>query len=117
MPVRPRRQRRHRTALTAPRMLALTLGPLPWWDEPDDVLAGVYAEHRERLSPSPRWWGWWRFEAHVPTELRGARPPLYRPEDAERVRSERADLEDRRAAWLAGASSTENGASGATKQT
>ena len=111
MPVRPRRQRRHRTALTAPRMLALTIGPLPWFDEPDDVLAGVYAEHREQREANPSWWGWWAFEAHVPEALRGGRPELYPPEEAERVRRTRADLELRRAAWLA----TNNGAGGAPK--
>ena len=113
MPVRPRRQRRHRLALSPQRIIDLVIGPRPFVGEPDDVLRALYREHAQREGADHSWWAWWRFEPHVPEALRGERPKLYPVEDGERVRRERADLEARRAAWLA----EKNGASGATKQT
>jgi|SRR5829696_844100 len=111
MPVRPRRQRRHRLTLSPQRIFDLVIGPRPFGGEPDYVLAALYREHAQREGADPSWWAFWRFDPGVPAELRGERPPLYPPEDGERVRRERADLELRRAKWLG----EKNGASGATK--
>ena len=111
MPVRPRRQRRHRVALTARRMLALTIGPSPLGDEPDAVLRPVYVEHRERLlsdqRPGSRPWGWWCFEPGVPEALRGDRPGLHPVGGAVDRSREREGLKARRTAWLAGQRSEE----------
>jgi hypothetical protein len=47
VPVRRRRQRRHRTALTLDRFVALTIGPRD--GEPLDELRAVFVEHRRRF--------------------------------------------------------------------
>jgi hypothetical protein len=104
MPRRKRSSKRAGLALTLSRYLALTLGPNPTRGEPDRVLALVYAHHRERLlEDQPRPWGFWRFEAEVPEELREQRPvlrPVDDDQDHEAIRAEREHLEARRAAWL-----------------
>lgn len=107
MPVRPRRARRHRRALTLRLELALTLGPSPGQadDLSDDLLREVYLEHRDRLlahvALGARPWGWWRFEADVPEALREVRPVLVPVEAADAHHTARRELEQRRAAWLA----------------
>ncbi len=106
MPVRPRRSRQPRNALTPSRVMALSIGPSPLEAEDDDVLCEVWTEHRVRLlddhPPSPRGpWGHWRFDVGIPDDLRGERARLYPPEEAEEVRREQAALEARRVAWLA----------------
>jgi hypothetical protein len=47
MPVRPRRQRRSRHALTLGRYMALSIGPRD--DESLDDLRAVFSEHRRRF--------------------------------------------------------------------
>lgn len=47
MPVRPRRQRRSRHALTLDRYMALTIGPRD--DDELDELRAVFEEHRRRF--------------------------------------------------------------------
>lgn len=105
MPPRARRDKRRRIGLTISRALALSIGPDPLGDEPDDVLLEVYREHGERLladhPDGARPWGWWAFEPEVPETLRATRPTLYPVRDAKRVRAKQEDLEVRRAAWLA----------------
>lgn len=86
--------------------LALTIGPRPGVvDVEDHVLATAWAAYGALLmdgyGPSSRPWGWWAFEPGVPDELRGERPQLVPVEDGEQDRAKRADLEVRRAAWLA----------------
>lgn len=62
MPVRPRRQRRSRHALTLDRWIALTVGPRP--GEPLDELRAVFAEHRRRLDDTD--WAVIVFEKGLP---------------------------------------------------
>ena len=110
MPVRPRRQRRHKLALDLERMLALTIGPTPTLPGArpmldDDVLRALWAEHGQRIlagqRPGARPYGYWMFEPGVAEDLRRERPRLTPVEDAERDRTAEKDLEVRRAAWLA----------------
>lgn len=102
-----------RTALTVGRHLALTIGPSPRGDEPDDVLADVYFEHRDRLlatqrEPFTRPWGWWAFEPDVPDDLQEPRAVLEAVggdhdavEYRERHDRARRELDRRRRGWLA----------------
>lgn len=110
MPPRARRDKRSiALALTAPRMLALTVGPDPGpraRTESDEVLARLWSEHRERIladySPGTRPWAYWYFEPDVPEELREERPVL-RPVDEgdpSAIRAEREHLEAARREWL-----------------
>jgi hypothetical protein len=118
VPVRPRRVRQPKLALTLRAALALELGPLsPRDDHLDDAyLEAVYAEHRARLlahsRPGHRPWGCWRFEPGVPKPLRAQRLRLVPIEDDEPATGDRDDrLDQRRAAWI---EEHEHGASGAT---
>jgi hypothetical protein len=65
MPVRPRRSRRARHALTMERDIALRIGPSPFGgsESDDDVLYPVWLEHRHRFGPDD--WGTRRFEHGV----------------------------------------------------
>jgi hypothetical protein len=54
MPVRPRRSRRARNALTIQRFMALTVGP-SGGSEPLNVLEAVFREHRRRFASGD--WG------------------------------------------------------------
>lgn len=129
MPIRPRRVRRSRWALTPRLDLALSLGPAPGGDADldDDLLRATYVEHRDRLldreRPGARPWAFWRFEESVPDALRATRPALR--EVHEDVRRERAecdaeaadeiDLDLRRSAWLRVHGSASPSANGAGK--
>jgi hypothetical protein len=62
MPVRPRRQRRSRHALTLDRYMALSIGPRT--DEPLDELRAVFAEHRRRFDDGD--WAVQVFEKGLP---------------------------------------------------
>lgn len=106
MPVRPRRERRHRIEWSPRVALALTIGPNPGDDSLDDaVLREAWSLYGPALMftsrPGTRPWGWWAFDAAVPAPLRATRPGLYPVEAAARVKREREDLDNRRAAWLA----------------
>ncbi len=46
-------------------------------------------------------WAFWQFTAGIPGDLREEPPAIYPVADAETHRAARADLEARRAAWLA----------------
>ncbi len=107
MPVRPRRVRRARFALSPRLDLAVTIGPTPGRDDDllDDLLREVWREHRAwflaRCEPRSRPWAWWRFEPAVPDVLRATRPMLYAPGEAESRRRDEADVTASRRAWLA----------------
>lgn len=108
MPVRPRRARR-RTVEWSPRVaLALTIGPPPFGAPRMSVFKAAWDAYGAALLLLPssydrRPWGFWAFAPEVPPALRAdAEPPgLYLPEDAERVRLERTELDQARTAWLA----------------
>jgi len=107
----PRRRRtsKRRDELTLGRMLALTAGPDLRGGESDNVLAGVYELHRDRLladcPPGTRPWAFWAFEPGVPADLRAERPVLRRDEgdgdgDHGHHRRVEADLDRRRGDFL-----------------
>jgi hypothetical protein len=92
--------------LNPARMLLLTIGAQPTAQrDPDSVVEALWWRHRERIITTSRPghppWGWWQFEG--PPELVDTLPTLYAAEDAEAVKRDRADLDARRAAYLAAA--------------
>lgn len=82
--------------------LALMIGPSPVDPISDAELAAAWAEHGSRLLGGPGVpWAAWRFAPGIPDELREEPPSLYPEADADRVRAERAALQEQRRVWLA----------------
>ncbi len=95
--------------MTLREALALELGPSPGRDDDltDARLRELWEAHRDELmaAPGPPPLALWMFEPDVPDELRAERfelTPVVDDPDADRdAGAARADLDRRRAAWLA----------------
>lgn len=86
--------------------LTLSVGPLPGSTLGEVELRQAWRAHGGRVledepvSPAGPW-GYWRFAAGVPDDLRGDVPALYPLEDRDEIERQRVALHARRAAWLA----------------